>query len=161
MSQEFEVGKMYAARFDGLFRPVRLTGILAENGKPLYVIQTASGKMGHVYELEKFSKTTGEPEKKKHSVVESINDFNVEADKFSVLSNALASENEGIVFYKNLQQMFPEWSQELSEIIEAKLNTVGKLESLRNGISKEISDGIEGGASGKDETVVVIAKPLE
>ena len=161
MSQEFEVGKMYAARFDGLFRPVRLTGILTENGKPLYVIQTASGKMGHVYELEKFSKTTGDSKKTERSVVESINDFNVETDKFSVLSNALASENEGIIFYKNLQQMFPEWSQELSGIIEAKLNTVGKLESLRNGISEEISKGIEDGALDTSEAVVIVAEPLE
>lgn len=79
---------------------------------------------------------------------------NLDVDKYGLLASAIETENETVVFYQNLLQMFPEWSEVLQDIIDEELKHVGQLETLRNASSQQVQDNID---DGKDEACKQLA----
>lgn len=91
------------------------------------------------------------------SVLEEIEGMPIDLDKFSLLSQAIQAENETVVFYQNLQDMFPEWRDVLQDIINEELKHVGQFEALRDASSVTVATKVEQGQNEADAQMHGIA----
>lgn len=91
------------------------------------------------------------------SVLEEIEGMPIDLDKFSLLSQAIQAENETVIFYQNLQDMFPEWRDVLQDIINEELKHVGQFEALRDASSVTVATKVEQGQNEADAQIHGIA----
>ncbi len=91
------------------------------------------------------------------SVLEEIEGMPIDLDKFSLLSQAIQAENETVIFYQNLQDMFPEWRDVLQDIINEELKHVGQFEALRDASSVTVATKVEQGQNEADAQMHGIA----
>lgn len=91
------------------------------------------------------------------SVLEEIEGMPIDLDKFSLLSQAIQAENETVIFYQNLQDMFPEWRDVLQDIINEELKHVGQFEALRDVSSVTVATKVEQGQNEADAQMHGIA----
>jgi len=91
------------------------------------------------------------------SVLEEIEGMPIDLDKFSLLSQAIQSENETVIFYQNLQDMFPEWRDVLQDIINEELKHIGQFEALRDASSVTVATKVEQGQNEADAQMHGIA----
>jgi hypothetical protein len=91
------------------------------------------------------------------SVLEEIEGMPINLDKFSLLSQAIQAENETVVFYQNLQDMFPEWRDVLQDIINEELKHIGQFEALRDASSVTVATKVEQGQNEADAQMHGIA----
>jgi rubrerythrin len=66
-------------------------------------------------------------------------------DVVGPIGSAINSEEETIVFYKDLLDMFPDFAPVLKDIIAEEEKHIGQLEVLRNSASSEMTKNIEKG----------------
>lgn len=91
------------------------------------------------------------------SVLEEIESMPIDLDKFALLSQAIQSENETVIFYQNLQDMFPEWKDVLQDIIDEELKHIGQFEALRDASSVTVATNVEQGQNEADAQMQGIA----
>lgn len=90
------------------------------------------------------------------SVVEEIEGMPLETDKFSLLSQAIQVENDSVIFYQNLMEIFPEWREVLQDITNEELKHIGQLEALRNE-QPQVGQKVEEGENEADAQMKGIA----
>jgi len=91
------------------------------------------------------------------TVLEEIEGMPIELDKFSLIAQAIQSENETVIFYQNLQDMFPEWKDVLQDIINEELKHIGQFEALRDASSVTVATKVEQGQNEADAQMRGIA----
>lgn len=91
------------------------------------------------------------------TVLEEIEGMPIELDKFSLVAQAIQSENETVIFYQNLQDMFPEWKDVLQDIINEELKHIGQFEALRDASSVTVATKVEQGQNEADAQMKGIA----
>ena len=91
------------------------------------------------------------------SVIEEIENMPIEIDKFALIAQAIQSENETVIFYQNLQEMFPEWKDVLQNIIDEELKHIGQFEALRDMSSATVADKVEQGQQEADAQMSGVA----
>lgn len=96
---------------------------------------------------------------KKKTALEQIE--STDMDRYGLISNALTIEDDSILFYKQLQNLFPEWNEVLQDIIDEELKHVGQLQVLRDSISAEVSSNIEEGEAEANQQGVSAAEELD
>lgn len=68
--------------------------------------------------------------------------------RYAILAQGVSLENDSIVYYNQLKEMFPEDSQVIQDIIDEELKHVGQLQALMNknpNVSQNFSKGIQEG----------------
>lgn len=66
-------------------------------------------------------------------------------DAFGLLGQADDLENQAVIFYKNMQEIFPQWYDTLDGLIEESIRRKGIIASLRDDISDEVEEAISDG----------------
>lgn len=72
------------------------------------------------------------------------------SDKLGLLGQAISDENEAIIMYQNMKEMFPEWSDVLQDIINEELKHIGQINELVKLISSNVCKNI---SEGENEAV--------
>lgn len=68
--------------------------------------------------------------------------------RYAILAQGVSLENDSIVYYNQLKEMFPEDSQVIQDIIDEELKHVGQLQALMNknpNVSQNFSKGVQEG----------------
>lgn len=68
--------------------------------------------------------------------------------RYAILAQGVSLENDSIIYYNQLKEMFPEDSQVIQDIIDEELKHVGQLQALMNknpNVSQNFSKGIQEG----------------
>ena len=68
--------------------------------------------------------------------------------RYAILAQGVSLENDSIIYYNQLKEMFPEDSQVIQDIIDEELKHVGQLQALMNknpNVLQNFSKGIEEG----------------